>query len=81
MACLPAGYDWKRSYLPLRKGEVANGAYSAALTKVKEDVLKKTDGCLSGAVDADDWINDLEAQQQLCSEIQEIWVMLVLIGA
>ena len=63
------------------KKQVANGAYSAALTKLKEDVLKKMDGCLSGAVDTGDWINDLQVQQQLCSEIQEIWVMLVLIGA
>jgi hypothetical protein len=63
------------------KKQVANGAYSAALTKLKEDILKKTNGCLSGAVDANDWIKDLEVQQQLCSEIQEIWVMLVLLGA
>ena len=63
------------------KKQVAAGAYSAALAKLKEDILKKTDGCLSGAVDADDWIKDLGVQQQLCSEIQKIWVMLVLIGA
>jgi len=63
------------------KKQVAHGAYSGALTKLKEDVLKKTDGCLSGAVDANDWINDLEVQQKLCSEIQKIWIMLVLIGA
>ena len=63
------------------KKQVAHGAYSAVLTKLKEDVLKKMDGYLSGAVDANDWINDLEVQQQLCSEIQQIWVMLVLIGA
>ena len=61
--------------------QVANGAYSAALNKLKEDILKKMDGYLSGAVDANDWINDLEAQKQLCSEIQTIWIMLVLIGA
>jgi hypothetical protein len=63
------------------KKQVAHGAYSSALNKLKEDVLKKTDGYLSGAVDANDWIKDLEVQQQLCSEIQKIWVMLVLIGA
>ena len=63
------------------KKQVADGAYSAALAKLKEDVLKKTDGYLSGAVDADDWIKDLGVQQQLCSEIQKIWIMLVLIGA
>jgi hypothetical protein len=63
------------------KKQVAHGAYSVALTKLKEDVLKKTDGYLSGAVDADDWIKDLGVQQQLCSEIQKIWVMLILFGA
>ena len=62
------------------KNQVAAGAYSGALAKLKEDVLKKTDGCLSGAVDKDDWVNDLEVQQQFCSEIQKIWIMLVLIG-
>jgi len=60
---------------------VTSGVYSAALTKLKEDVLQKTDGYLSGAVDANDWIKELNVQQQLCSEIQQIWVMLVLIGA
>jgi hypothetical protein len=63
------------------KKQVAHGAYSAALEKLKEDVLKKTDGYLSGAVDANDWIKDLVVQQQLCSEIQKIWIMLVLFGA
>lgn len=63
------------------KKQVANGAYSAALNKLKEDVLKKMDGYLSGAVDANDWIKDLDVQKQLCSEIQTIWIMLVLIGA
>ncbi len=63
------------------KKQVANGAYSDALAKLKEDILKKTDGYLSGAVDADDWVSDLSAQQQLCSRIQQIWIMLVLLGA
>jgi hypothetical protein len=63
------------------KKQVANGAYSAALTKLKEDVLKKMDGYLSGAVDANDWVKDLGVQKQLCSEIQKIWIMLVLVGA
>jgi hypothetical protein len=63
------------------KKQVRHGAYSAALAKLKEDVLKKTDGYLSGAVDANDWINDLDVQRELCSKIQEIWVMLVLLGA
>jgi hypothetical protein len=63
------------------KKHVAARAYSAALTKLKNDVLKKMDGYLSGAVKADDWIKDLDVQQQLCSEIQKIWVMLVLVGA
>ena len=63
------------------KKQVAHRAYSSALNKLKEDVLKKTDGYLSGAVDANDWVKDLLVQQQLCSEIQKIWVMLVLVGA
>jgi hypothetical protein len=62
------------------KKQVAAGAYSSALTKLKEDVLQKTDGYLSGAVDANDWINDLEVQKQLCSEIKKIWIMLVILG-
>jgi hypothetical protein len=61
--------------------QVATGSYSAALTKLKNDVLKKMDGYLSGAVDADDWIKDLKVQKELCFEIQKIWVMLVLVGA
>jgi len=63
------------------KNQVAAGAYSGALTKLKEDVLQKMDGYLSGAVDANDWINDLEVQKQLCSQIQTIWIGLVLNGA
>ena len=63
------------------KKQVACGAYAEALEKLKEDVLKKTDGYLSGAVDANDWVKDLTVQQQLCSEIQKIWIMLVLLGA
>jgi hypothetical protein len=63
------------------KKQVAHKAYSSALKKLKEDVLAKTDGYLSGAVDKNDWVKDLSVQQQLCSEIQKIWVMLVLVGA
>ncbi len=63
------------------KKQVAHKAYYAALKKLKEDVLTKTDGYLSGAVDKSDWVKDLAVQQQLCSEIQKIWVMLVLVGA
>ena len=62
------------------KKQVAHGAYSGALARLKEDVLEKTDGCLSGTVDWNDWIKDLVVQQQLCSEIQKIWVMLVVLG-
>lgn len=63
------------------KKQVAHGAYTEALEKLKEDVLKKTDGFLSGAVDANDWVKDLPVQQQLCAQIQKIWIMLVLLGA
>jgi hypothetical protein len=63
------------------KKQVAHKAYSAALKKLKRDVLTKTDGYLSGAVDRNDWVKDLTVQQTLCSEIQKIWIMLVLIGA
>ncbi len=63
------------------KNQVVHGAYSAALNKLKEDVLKKTDGYLSGEVDGDDWVKDLDIQKLLCPEIQKIWIMLVLLGA
>jgi hypothetical protein len=63
------------------KHQVAAGAYSGALAKLKEDVLKKMDGFLSGAVEKDDWVKDIEVQKQLGSEIQKIWIMLVLLGA
>jgi hypothetical protein len=62
------------------KKQVAAGNYSEALTKLKEDILKKTDGYLSGAVDANDWVNDLFVQEQLGSEIQIIWIQLVILG-
>jgi hypothetical protein len=63
------------------KKQVAHGAYSRALARLKEDVLEKTDGCLSGAVDWNDWIKDLDVQRELCSEIQKIWIMLVVLGS
>jgi hypothetical protein len=62
------------------KRQVAVGAFRAALTKLKEDVLEKMDGWLTGAVDRDDWIKDLAVQQALYAEMQKIWVMLVLVG-
>ena len=62
------------------KRQVAAGAYSGALTKLTEDVLQKMDGYLSGAVDANDWINDLDVQKQLCSNIQTIWIILAVLG-
>lgn len=62
------------------RNQVAAGAYSGALTRLKKDLLQKMDGYLSGAVDANDWINDLGVQKQLCSEIQIIWAILVLLG-
>ena len=63
------------------KQQVAAGAYSGALKKLQEDILEKTNGFLSGAVDANDWIKDLEVQKQLCSEIQTIWIALIVLGA
>ena len=62
------------------KNQVAAGAFSGALSKLKKDVLQKMDGYLSGAVDANDWINDLDVQKNLASQIQIIWVMLVVLG-
>jgi len=62
------------------KNQVAAGAYSGALTKLKKDVLQKMDGYLSGAIDANDWISDIDVQKQLGSEIQTIWIMLVVLG-
>ncbi len=63
------------------KNQVAHGAYSAALNKLKEDVLKKMDGCSSGAIGPNDWIKDFGVEQDLCGQIQQIWIMLVLLGA
>lgn len=63
------------------KKQVAAGAYSEALAKLREDVLQKTDGYLTGVVDANDWVKDLAVQQQFGSEIQTIWIALVLLGA
>ncbi len=63
------------------KKQVKAGSYSGALSKLREDVLQKTDGYLTGAVDANDWVNDVEIQKQLGSEIQTIWIALVLLGA
>jgi len=62
------------------KKQVAAGAYSGALSKLKEDILKKTDGYLSGAVDANDWISDIDVQMDLASQIQNIWILLVILG-
>ena len=66
---------WSQYHIP-----VAAGAYPGALTKLKKDILQKMDGYLSGAVDANDWINDLAIQKQLGSEIQTIWIILVILG-
>jgi hypothetical protein len=62
------------------KKQVGKGAYSKAVKTLKEDVLKKMDGFLLDAVDRNDWVIDLAIQQQLRSQIQQIWVMLVLMG-
>jgi len=62
------------------KKQVAAGVYSGALSKLKEDILKKTDGYLSGAVDANDWISDIDVQMDLASQIQNIWILLVILG-
>jgi hypothetical protein len=62
------------------KNQVAAGAYSGALSKLKNDVLQKMNGYLSGAVDANDWVSDLNAQKQLVFQIQTISIMLVILG-
>jgi hypothetical protein len=62
------------------KKQVAAGAYSGALSKLREDILKKTDGYLSGDVDANDWISDIVVQRELVSQIQTIWILLVILG-
>jgi hypothetical protein len=45
---------------------IDSGAYGAALDKLRNDLLKKTDGCAErGAPDKNDWIVTCEAQQQV----------------
>ena len=44
-------------------GKIDEGLYAEALDKLKNDVLKKTDGCAeNGEPDKNDWIKDCEAQ-------------------
>jgi len=62
------------------KKRVARRAYTDALTSLKEDVLQKMDGYLSGRVDTNDWVKDLTVQKKLCGEIQKIWIALVVLG-
>ncbi|OPY89178.1 MAG: hypothetical protein A4E72_01191 [Syntrophus sp. PtaU1.Bin208] len=62
------------------KKQVARKAYTGALTALKQDVVEKMDGYLSGGVDANDWVTDLKVQKQLCTDIQKIWIALVILG-
>jgi len=46
--------------------DIEAGLYVDALSKLKNDVLKKTDGCAAtGAPDATDWIKDCVAQGEV----------------
>ena len=44
-------------------GHIADGDYVEALSKLENDILRKTDGCAdAGAPDKNDWIKDCESQ-------------------
>lgn len=46
--------------------QIDEGLYEDAIEKLKSDLLPKTDGCaISGSPDANDWITDCSAQQEI----------------
>ena len=49
------------------------GDVSAALDKIKNDILAKTDGCaVTGSPDKNDWIIDSAAQAKIYPSLMEI---------
>ncbi len=53
--------------------DIEAGDYSAALTKLSNDVLKKTDGCANGgSPDANDWIRDCAGQAEVHPVLQGV---------
>lgn len=56
---------------------IDEGLYENAIKKLKNDILKKTNGCAtSGAPDRNDWIKDCEAQEEIYNLIMETIEML-----
>jgi len=56
---------------------IDEGLYENAIKKLKNDILKKTNGCAtSGAPDRNDWIKDCEAQEDIYNLIMETIEML-----
>jgi K319L-like, PKD domain len=57
--------------------DIQAGLYADALSKLQNDVLKKTDGCANGgAPDANDWIKDCGSQAQVYPILQQAIVLL-----
>jgi hypothetical protein len=53
--------------------DVNSADYTAAINKLQNDILAKTDGCaISGAPDKNDWITDCKTQATLYPQIQSI---------
>jgi len=53
--------------------DVERGDYGAALDKLTNDILKKSDGCaLTGAVDKDDWIRDCTSQALIYPVLRQV---------
>jgi hypothetical protein len=57
--------------------DIEAGNYADALAKLRNDVLKKTDGCaIAGAPDANDWIRDCAGQAQVYAILQDVIALL-----
>ena len=53
------------------------GDYDEALSKLENDILKKTDGCAKKhSPDKNDWITNCSDQEQIYSALMEVIVML-----
>lgn len=52
---------------------IDSGDYQAALDKLRNDILKKTDGCATnGRPDKNDWVNDCDSQAQLYAAVMHL---------
>ncbi len=61
--------------------QIQHGAYWDSMDKLQEDLMSKTDGCVAkGSPDKNDWVTDCAAQKQLYWGLNEILVLLKIIG-